>query len=185
MTYTSLQNSIANWFARQDLPTATFIEMAEQELNRVLRLQAMEVHVSATPEYQRPDGLWYITYPDGLIEVKTIKGNEIPLQCVSPRQMLEGLDQSYAVSNGTILLGDADPVDLVYYRKEDALSEDNQENLFTDAAADALLYLCLDHASTYMDQPGNYRQTALERIGELRAANTRHNLTGPLIQRGL
>jgi len=183
MNYSEIQDTIADWFARQDLPTATFIELAEQELNRVMRLQGMEVLVSATPEYQRPDGLWYITFPDGFLEVKTIKDADLTLHCVSPQQMLEDRDQAYAISNGTIILGDADPIDLVYYRAVDPLSAAADENLFTTIAPDALLYLSLDHAASYMDQPGTYRQQAMERMGELRAADAGSNLTGPLQQR--
>ena len=185
MNYSELQDTIADWFARTDLPAATFISLAEDEMNRTLRLQGMEVLVTATPEYQTPDGLWYITNPEGFLEVKTIRAGDYLLECVSPHQIYENTETYYAMGNGTILLGDNDAVDLLYYKKVDPLSAQADENLFTTVASDALLYLALDHAASYMNMPGDYRQVATTRLNELVQANERANLVGPLVQRGM
>ena len=185
MNYTSLQNSIASWFARTDLPTDTFIDLAETDMNTVLRLTGMEVYVSATPEDQTPDGVWYLTYPEGFLELKTIHDGNTPLEYVTPQQMREGFDAFYSLSNNTILLGDADAVDLVYYQRVPALSATNQTNLFTEVASSALLYLSLGHAASYMKDSDTYTAIGVQAIERLQRANDAAYVSGPLVQGGM
>ena len=186
MNYTELQDTIAKWFARDDLPTDVFIDLAEQELNRVLRLHDMQAMVEATPDAQTNEGDWYIVYPEGFLAMKSVKSNGVQKDYLSPACELSFRSNAYQLMNGMILLPTNDPVELVYYKREPSLSDANQTNAFTENASDALLYIALAHAGSYMAQPGDYRLVADKHLADIRLRQEQADFSGaPLVQRGI
>jgi len=185
MSYTQLQSDIGNWFARTDLPTATFISLAEQEMNRTLRLQGMEEISRETPGSQLDNGLWKLPYPADFLQLKHIERGGYRLEFVSNNQMNVDAGPAYTIADESILLAGNDPVDLTYYKSVPVLSDTNTTNLFTTLGYDALLYLALDHAANYMMQPGDYRQKGIERMAEIQQQDYKAAHSGaPLVQRG-
>ena len=184
MNYNDLQSNIAAWFARTDLPTATFIALAEEEMNRTLRLQGMEDMASATPQNQTDNNLWYITYPADMLELKHIETDGVRMDYVSNHQQVIDTNYRYTLANELLLFGNSSPVDIYYYAKVPALSAQNLTNLFTETGYDALLYLALAHAASYMQQPNDFRQVAVERMTEIATMNSKAQMAGStLVQR--
>ncbi len=183
--YTQLQTDIADWFARQDLPATTFITLAESELNRVLRLQAMESMSTATPTLKTSTGLYYLTFPADYLQLRHIESGGVCLDFVSVDQLTTDNKYFFTIANQLFLFPGLDPVDIYYHASVPALSDTNQTNLFTQLCYDALLYLCLDHASSYMGQPGDHRQRAMAMLTELQSMDNRARMgDSPLVQRG-
>ena len=96
-SYSDLRSAVANWLARSGDATLTpvipdFITMAEQRLNRDLRLRAMETRDAALAISSS-----YTALPSGFIELRAIRLNTspaTPLRLVAP----EWIDSSYAGS---------------------------------------------------------------------------------------
>jgi hypothetical protein len=197
MNYTDLQTAIADWFARKDLPLTTFIQLAEQQLNRSMRVQAMEEMTSATPEYQTDNGLWYLTYPVDYVELKHIEAGGVRLEYVTNNHMASGLYSGnnssswygsplvYTMANQLLLFPSDDEVDIYYYKKIPELSDSNLTNWFTEYVYDGLLYLALGHAASYMGVADTFSEKGLLMTAEAQGMDDIARTSGaPLVQRG-
>jgi len=185
VNYTELQTAIANQFARTDLPASQFITLAEEEMNRTLRVQGMEEMTSATPLNQTDNGLWYLTFPADMLQLKHIESNGVRLEFLSNNQMNTDAEGYYTIANELLLFANANEVDIYYFKKVPVLSDTNETNLFTEIGSDALFYLACDHAEVYMGQPGPSRGMATERMIEVVRMDDKGRHAGaPLVQRG-
>lgn len=183
--YTQLLADITLFTARSDVPAHMFVALAEREMNRILRVQGMESMSQASPVNQTDNGLYYLTYPADLLELKHIESGEQRLEFVSNNQMNVDLDGAYTLANELILVNSIDEIDIYYWATVPALSHTNQTNLFTTIGYDALLSLSLDWAAKYMREPSDWRQAAMIRLDEIQSMDNQASVAGaPLVQRG-
>jgi hypothetical protein len=75
-TYTELQTACANWLDRSDLTSRIpeFIALAEDTINKRLRIRAMEQRVTATLSAE------YASLPTGFLEMRNFQLNTSPKQ---------------------------------------------------------------------------------------------------------
>lgn len=155
-TKAELRTSIKNWSKRNDLTDAEiddFIRLAEIELNRVLRVPAMEVRdgaFSITSEYT--------ALPSGFREMRSIlitNASAHPLKLISPQAADEyydygstGIPMGYLIganTQGTLSLrvvpspSGTFTADLRYYKAFDAIS-DSATNWLFDNHCDLYLW---------------------------------------------
>ncbi len=157
--YAQLQTDVQAWLARDDLDVQAFIRLAEQELNRELRVQGMVVSTSSTP-VDAGGGKFTVDYPADLLELRDIRNGGDLLSYVTPQQFTTELDTIYTLLGEQILLTQAGDIDYHYYAQVPALSDSNLTNLWTDRLYDALFYLSLYHGTVYMEEerPGYFEQ---------------------------
>jgi hypothetical protein len=184
MNYTQLQNDIRQQFAREDLPTDTFVRLAEASLNRRLRLMEMVQVVTATAENQTPAGEYYVTLPDDFLEVRDVQKGSVSLEFLDKKQDLDGWHNGYTVTNSTLLIAEGGDITLYYYAREPELSDTNQENCFTKCAGDLLFYLACVHAAAYMGMPDTYSPLVGGMVAELEMQEQNRVYPGVLVQRG-
>lgn len=185
MNYSQLQTDIAAMFAREDLPATAFISLAEQELNQTLRVQGMEDMLQLSPTGQTDDGLWYIDYPTDFLELKHIESGGVRLDYLSNNQMNTEVGNFYSLADEKILLSDDKTVDIYYYKRIPALSDQNETNWFTDNAYNALFYMSCGHATYYMGEDNNYMETGLRYRGQVQLYDDNARMSGaPLVQHG-
>lgn len=188
--YAQLQADILDWMARADLPAASFITLAEAEMNRILRLQSMETQLTTTPVGPDPNNRYSIAFPSGFLDMIQIRQGGFPLEYVSNRQFTEryeaGWEQMYTIQDEKILVPGAPDVIIDYRGAIPALSLTVPTNWFTANAYDALLYLSLDHASAYVgNENPDYRQRAMIRLDEIQQFDDRSRMSGgPLVMHG-
>lgn len=162
MTYAELKSNIASYLNRSDLTDVidSFIDNAEAEFNRRLRVKGMIKRATATLDSQ------YLSVPTDWLEAINIQidsGDFSPLF----QQSIESLDV-YRKSNDNVtgqpiyfaLVDDSIEfaptpdgsytVQLTYYGKIDALSDSNTSNFLSTGYPDAYLYGSLKHASIYL-----------------------------------
>lgn len=94
--YTSLQAAIVSTLHRSDLNAAVpdFIALAEDKLNKRLRLRAMESRVTSSVSSE------YVSLPDGFLALRNFQLNTTPktrLEYATP----DWLDAHYPSGNGT------------------------------------------------------------------------------------
>jgi len=190
--YTQLQQDVADWFARDDLPVASFVSMAESELNRLLELQAMERMVEAEPTSKTAANLYYLDLPEDFIELLHMETNGYAFEYVTNTQLTTiadaGSDQPYvySIAGKQLLFPKAWPVFYYYRARIPALSVTNLTNWYTDNLYDGLLHLCLDHGTTYIGQDNPvYRQKAINYMRDAQDRDDQARISGaPLVQRG-
>lgn len=84
-TYTELQTAVENWLDRDDLDSRIpeFIALAEDTINKRLRIRAMETRVTATVSSE------YVSLPTGFLEMRNFQLN------TSPKQVLRFVTPEY------------------------------------------------------------------------------------------
>ena len=170
-TYTDLQTAIARWLDRSDLTglISDFIELAEDQMNRDLRVMAMETQVTIP--------IVGDTYPlpDGFLEMRNIFVDGNPrrkLRFLSPEALTlsfpyqnESPTEAYTIKNSNIViappnegtLSNSQNIIVDYYKRFDKLSATNTTNWLTQNAFDLLLFSGLSEANSYL-----LNQTAFE-----------------------
>ena len=75
-TYTELQSACANWLDRSDLTSRIpeFIALAEDTLNKRLRIRGMENRATAAVSEE------YVSLPTGFLEMRNFQLNTTPKQ---------------------------------------------------------------------------------------------------------
>ena len=162
MTYAELKSNIASYLNRSDLTDVidSFIDNAEAEFNRRLRVKGMIKRATATLTGQ------YLAVPTDWLEAINLQidsGDFSPLF----QQSIESMDV-YRKSNDNVtgqpiyfaLVDDSIEfaptpdgsytVQLTYYGKIDALSDSNTSNFLSTGYSDVYLYGCLKHASIFL-----------------------------------
>ena len=183
MNYAQLKSNIADFLNRSDLTAVipTFIELAESQMDRALRVRQMLSRSTASIDTQ------YSAFPADFLEAKTFKitsSNPIqPIEFLTPEQM-DDRDQLYANAPGipkyfTIIGGqirvsptpDATyTAELMYIAKLPKLSDSVTTNWLLASSPDAYLYGSLMQAAPYLKDDervavwGTLYNTAIESI---------------------
>lgn len=194
-SYATLQTSIANFLARDDLTAQipNFIQLAEARINRELETREQEKRVQAP----LVAGDEYIALPTDLREVREVKLNTSPLTVLSYASPT-GLDTQYSSNGqgkpqGYSIVGKEMKVrpvpdsgytmEIIYIGNVDALSAVSTPTLFI-RSPDLYLYGALTEAYVYLldeQRAAQYDEKFTRAINEVRMDEERsHYGTGPL-----
>jgi len=161
-TYSELNTAVANWLDRDDLTDRIpeFIALCEARFNRLLRIRAMEYKQTATTV----SGQRNLALPTGFIQMRNLQMNEnpiVPMQYVTPEiydrlygSTLTGTPQMYTIIADEIQLGpipgSALTIEMLFYKKFDALTAAATTNWMIINAPDVYLYGCLLEAEPFI-----------------------------------
>ena len=156
--YTDLQNGVINWLDRSDLSSRVpeFITLAEDTLNKRLRIRAMENRATATLSSE------YAALPTGFLEMRNFQLNTNPkqtLRFVTPEYIdtfwagsTTGQPRVYTFLGGEIQLAPSPDGsytgEMDYYQKWD-IATDTTNWLLTNAPS-AYLYGSLLQAEPFL-----------------------------------
>lgn len=158
-TYATLQSEIASWLNRDDLSSIipTFIQFVESDVNSRLRHQKMVVRAQATSnqEYVQLPGDWLEA-----INIHIIDGAQ-PLSYVTlneadriNKQQIVTQPSFYSIMDDALEIVPAPAsnidIEMIYYGKIPALSNQNTSNWLLVKAPDLYLYGSLVHAAPYL-----------------------------------
>lgn len=185
MTYTELLAKVAAWLNRTDLTAVIpdFVTLAEERMNRHLRVRQMEV---AMPLTTIVDNL--ITPPAGTVDVKTLwlDGYEgTPLHIQSFESALswqtDALTTLYAWKGTDLYFNGGGEVRGVLYSQIPALATAST-NWLSEAAPSVYLYGSLLEAARYIRKdPSQWQALFDQALNEIQGNNKRYN--GPLVAR--
>ena len=163
-TYTELKSAVADFLNRDDLDSVipTFITLAEADINRSVRHWRMEERSSG----QQSGGDQYMQIPADWVEtirMHVVGNGTSPINLASIATIADkrarkedeaGVPTLYAHVRGEFELyptpvEDTD-IELVYYKKLDALGDDQASNWLLSEAPDVYLYGTLLHSAPYL-----------------------------------
>lgn len=160
--FTELKSKTADWLSRDDLASQipTFIQFAENRINRKLRLRTMETRVTLnTVKAQR-----YYALPDRYAAMRNFKLNLSPIRTLNyltPQNFdmkwagsNTGVPVVYSIIGDELELGPAPDgiyeMEMTVYRKFIPLSDANPSNWLTTNAFDVILYASCLEASLFV-----------------------------------
>jgi hypothetical protein len=170
-TYTSLKSSITDWLqGRTDLAAVVddFIDLAEAEMNRVLRVRDMEASDDLTL-----DSNGEATLPTDYLAWRTVTALTSPrieVEYATPSYIEDtygdrgsGYPFVFTIRGSTILVLPISTYDvrLDYYQRIPALSDSNTTNWLLTKMPGLYLHLALKHAAIYLDNQGLAQQYAM------------------------
>lgn len=157
--YSTLKSTIADYLNRADLTSQieTFIQFAEADMNTRLRCREQIVRAEATSSAE------YVQLPADWLEAINlhIVGGQQPLRyitldeadIVNKEQLYVG-PHYYSLMNGAIEIVPAPAedidIEMIYYAKIPALSDQNTTNWLLTKAPDVYLYGALTHAAPFL-----------------------------------
>jgi len=157
--YSTLQAAIADYLNRADLTSQiqNFIQFAEADMNTRLRCREQIVRAEATSNAE------YVQLPADWLEAINlhIVGGQQPLRyitldeadIVNKEQIYVG-PHYYSLMNGAIEIVPAPAenidIEMIYYAKIPALSDQNTTNWLLTKAPDVYLYGALTHAAPFL-----------------------------------
>ena len=160
--YSELNTAVANWLDRDDLTDRIpeFIALCEARFNRLLRIRAMEYKQTASTVA----GQRNLALPTGFIQMRNLQMNEtpiVPMQYVTPEiydrlygSTLTGTPQMYTIIADEIQLGPIPgsvlTIEMLFYKKFDALTSVASTNWMIINAPDVYLYGCLLEAEPFI-----------------------------------
>jgi hypothetical protein len=160
--YSELNTAVANWLDRDDLTSRIpeFIALCEARFNRLLRIRAMEYKQTASTV----SGQRNLALPTGFIQMRNLQMNEtpiVPMQYVTPEiydrlygSTLTGTPQMYTIIADEIQLGPIPgsvlTIEMLFYKKFDALTDSATTNWMIINAPDVYLYGCLLEAEPFI-----------------------------------
>lgn len=160
MNYATLKTNIGEWLNRQDLEAVipTFIELAEAEFNRRIRVREMLKRADATIETQYTalpgdfvamKSLYLVTNPTQVLEQKSIEGLQD-----TKRYHYAAKPKHFAVTGGTFEVYPAPDTsytaEMVYYSSIPVLSDTNTSNWLLAKHPDVYLYGALIQTAPYL-----------------------------------
>jgi hypothetical protein len=189
-TYAELQTAIANWLNRSDLTAIIpdFIALAEERMNRTLRVRQMETELDATAITDNR-----IAVPADTAAVKTLwlpNYEATPLKTQSFESVLakgrEGMPTAYAWQGSDFYFDGSGDVQGVLYEKIPALSDSNTSNWLLAAHPSSYLFGALYEAAVYVkdvDSAIGFNQRFTATLDEIAGGDKRDTLSGPLVAR--
>ena len=160
--YSELNTAVANWLDRDDLTDRIpeFIALCEARFNRLLRIRAMEYKQTASTV----SGQRNLALPTGFIQMRNLQINAspiVPMQYVTPEiydrlygSTLTGTPQMYTIIADEIQLGPIPgsvlTIEMLFYKKFDALTSAATTNWMITNAPDVYLYGCLLEAEPFI-----------------------------------
>lgn len=180
-TFSTLKTAVADWLDRDDLaatagPIEQWIDMAEDEIYRRLRIRAMEDSTSVAIASGT------IAVPDNFLEPRavtvTLSGENHKLEPKPaewiydnyPLRQSDSLPKYYALEGDTLIFGpypdSTYTVNVKYYKRLTALGVANETNWFTTNASDLLLNMSLLNSIGYLgeDERANHWRSERDRI---------------------
>jgi len=189
-TYAQLQTSVSGWLNRSDASALIpdFITLAEERVNRKLRVKEMETPLAATAITNNA-----IAVPANTVGVKTlwIEGYETsPLLPATYEYVLsrgsEGIPCNWAWQGSNLYFDGAGTVQGVLYRDIPALSNTNTTNWLLTAHPSAYLFGALAEAFNWARNDkerdrwdARFQQT----LSEISGADMRDRFSSPLVVR--
>ena len=160
--YSELNTAVANWLDRDDLTDRIpeFIALAEARFNRVLRIRAMETKQTASTVGDQQN----LALPTNFIQMRNLQMNTdpvTPMQYVTPEIFDRlyggapaGTPKVYTIMADEIALGPKPDsvitIEMLFYKKFDALTSSNPTNWIITNAPDVYLYGCLLEAEPFI-----------------------------------
>lgn len=160
--YGELKTAVANWMDRDDLSSRIpeFIALAEARFNRVLRIRAMESKQTASTVA----GQQNLALPANYIQMRNVQMNTspvTPMQYVTPEIFdrlyggsATGTPKFYSIIANELQLGPTpdtvQTIEMLFYKKFDALSADGDTNWVLTNAPDVYLYGSLMEAEPFI-----------------------------------
>jgi hypothetical protein len=185
--YTQLQADIVSMLATSDIDAPLFIRLAEKQLNRQLRLQAMLTKTTLSSPTLTGDR-YVAALPSDFLEVFHVEQDGVRLEYRTPNGYDADDGYIYTVVGSDLHVTEADDITLWYYGSETALSATNTTNTFTTKCYDGLLYVALGHAAVYMNEPDKAAAFADVGMALVRSAQDRDTMArqsgAPLVQQG-
>jgi hypothetical protein len=185
MTYTELLADVATWLNRTDMTAVipSFVRLAEEKMNRALRVRSMEIALAESPITDNR-----ITLAADVVDVKSlwVPGYEgTPLNAQSFDAVLSngltGIPALYAHQGGDLFFDGGGSVQGVLYQKIAAL-ETASTNWLSEKAPSVYLFGSLVQAAIYTRaDPSVWQASYQQALDELTANENR--LTGPLVAR--
>jgi hypothetical protein len=194
-TYSALRTSIAAWLMRDDLDAAIpdFIALAEADMSQRLRLRAMLKRSTTTIS-----GDGYETLPADFLGMwrLTLDGTEMRF---APTARMAGYAEEwrgsaplyFSVIGDQLQFAPVGPtpgglLEMTYYARIPALSDDNPSNALLTASPALYLYGALLTASPYLGDDARVQTWATlyqEAASVLQAADDAAEMAGPLVIR--
>lgn len=160
--YGELKTAVANWMDRDDLTSRIpeFIALAEARFNRVLRIRAMESKQTASTVA----GQQNLALPTNYIQMRNVQMNTspvTPMQYVTPEIFdrlyggsATGTPKFYSIIANELQLGPTpdtvQTIEMLFYKKFDALVNDSDDNWVLINAPDVYLYGSLMEAEPFI-----------------------------------
>jgi len=198
-TYTNLKTAIANFLARDDLSSEIddFIDLTEADLNRRLRIRAMENVSSFTIDAETE------ALPTGFLQVRSfhlVQNPKIALQFMTPFHQYEtqgssrtGTPKAYSIEGSNFRFSPIPDstytASIVFYKALDSLDGSTATNFILTNHPDVYLYGALYFASTFirgMDRNtvGQFKAQYEAAIKQVEEADEKDKYNGtPLVQR--
>lgn len=185
-TYSELQASVVSWSSRSDLSTLVpdFIRLAEDRINRSLRVQQMET--------AHQDTIFdnYITLPSWAVAVKVLwldSNRDAPLQSRPFEDLLRmgttGPASAWARQGSDIYFNGDGDVSGVLYKAIPALSDEDDTNWLLTAHPSVYLYATLAELFSYtrnLPQAELWSAKLAATLAEVSGADMRDRHAGPL-----
>ena len=181
MLYSDIQTNVQNILNRRDVTPSqlgTFVGMAIQRIQRILRVPAMETKASFTCD--GTDGI--VPVPGDLLELIAITFNDqvnrrkltkVDFQSGLRLSAVPGNPTSFYRDGGNFLVGPFPAAGSVcyisYYQDASGLSAPTDHNWITDATPDCLIYGALSYAADFFidDRKQAFEQRFLGIVDEL------------------
>lgn len=197
-TYAELKSAVADWLNRADLTPAipTFIRLAEAKFNRDLRTRKQVKRATAVLDGQ------FLSLPTDWLEAIRLQLNTTPPRVLSYVTMDEALQlrarrfgdtgaSAFTIVDDALevvpVVGSATELEMAYYRKIPALSDDSPTNWLLTEWPDLYLYSALVHAAPYLredDRLAAWKGMADQMLEEIRVSDDRAKHSGgPLTAR--
>jgi hypothetical protein len=188
MTYTELVAQVAAFSHRADLASLmpTFVGLAEDKLNRALRVRQMEealpvTAIDAFNEVALPSDflamkhLWATDYPQARLKPQT-------LEAIVSRNRFDGTPTAYAVTGSALKFDGSGDVQGVYFKRLPSLVS-NSTNWLSEAHPDVYLWATLEALSSYTLDAGQgalFSAKAGEAVQGIQGADMRDRFSGQL-----
>lgn len=198
-TYQSLQDEVANWLARDDMPAniKRFIQMAESDICKDLRVRGMEKQktfsltsgVDTLPSDFKGARSLYVDAASGLRNLDYLAPEVFHRSRVAT---MSGSPQAYTVEGNSIYFapapGATNPVDvkMLYIGKYDELVEANDSNGLLTDHFNLYLYGALYHGFAYLrddEQAGKYLGQYSDYVAKLNRNANRERFRGNNLKR--
>lgn len=177
MNYATLQSTIADWLHRTDLTAQIpgFIELAEERINRALRVRQMETVLTATPITNN-----IITPASDIVDVKLLWPSGYPNSEIKPQSLslvLAGDMYStatlYAWQGLDLRFNGSGDVEGVLYSKVPSIATEDSTWL-SESASSLYLYGALVQASIFTkDDPSTWQALFDQTVGEINGNDQR------------
>lgn len=185
-TYSELQTAVASWLHRTDLAAIIpdFITLAEERMNRALRVRDMEAALASTAI-----AAGAVAVPSGTVGVKALwVPGSYPTQLrYMPYESLvergtEGVPAYYSRQGSNFYFDGTGNVQGVLYTRIPALSNAATTNWLLTAHPSAYLFGTLAEANAYVksEEAMVWDARFLKALDEIAGASVRDALSGPL-----